>query len=241
MKRIGKKRHIEEEAESWAVSYADLLMVLMSFFIVFFNIDDSGEKTIVDIIARGFKKDDARIPAGGRGSELGVLKGLEEAINKNGSKIKVYHQVGDLENAFGNAKENSESDPMSGVDALMKEKQKKEVMAQRGLLIELSDDIFHIGAYELNSYVKNEIDQVLAGLDQYKNEIQIVAIGHADKIPMSASRKVIDSNFILASLRASKAVKYITSKGFDPYWVSGKAVSVENRSTRSLSIRVVKR
>jgi flagellar motor protein MotB len=42
---------IHEDSHSWAVSYADFLMVLLSFFIIFFSVDGNKKTDLIDQIA----------------------------------------------------------------------------------------------------------------------------------------------------------------------------------------------
>lgn len=45
------KHEVHDEGHSWAVSYADFLMVLLSFFIIFFSIDENQRLDLIDRIA----------------------------------------------------------------------------------------------------------------------------------------------------------------------------------------------
>lgn len=240
MRRNTKKRHTEEHEESWAVSYADLLMVLMSFFIVFFNLESGkgdNENELVDIISKPFKSGEADenkgreiagVKKSGDISSLAelkkVLKGLEiktSFLDKSGKTIREKNKV--------------------GISSDLDKDINKQIRNARGLLIELPDDIFNVGSYKMNNDTRNYIDKVLEKVTDYSEKITVVAIGHADAIPVRAGRRVIDSNFVLSSMRASKAVEYIVSKGYDKNWVFGQAVSVENRATRSLSLKIYER
>lgn len=240
MRRNSKKRHIEDHEESWAVSYADLLMVLMSFFIVFFNIESGkgdGETELVDIISKPFKSKEVlenkgRATSGSASSGdissmaklKEVLKGLNVntiGIDKDGKTIR-------------DKDENGLSSDLDKNDTSSTKK-------IRGLLVELPNNVFSPGSYRMHSEIEGYIDSVLEKLRDYNEKIAIVAIGHADRVPVSAGKKVIDSNFVLSSLRASKAVEYIVSKGYDKNWVFGQAVSVENRATRSLTLKIYER
>lgn len=57
--RIERPEHltIEEDANatSWAVSYADFLMVLVCFFVLFFSLDESSQKSMILKISASFK------------------------------------------------------------------------------------------------------------------------------------------------------------------------------------------
>lgn len=240
MKRNTKKRHIEEHEESWAVSYADLLMVLMSFFIVFFNLESGkgeNENELIDIISKPFKSGESekfkgkQIAGTAQSGQINSLAELKDelrgldikvlGINKDGKTIREKNEKG-LSSDFD--KENLDI-----------------VKSMRGLLVELPNDVFNLGSYKINSDIESYIDNILSKISEYKEKITIVAVGHSDTVPVRAGKKVIDSNFVLSSLRASKAVEYIVSKGYDKNWVFGQAVSVENRATRSLTLKIYER
>lgn len=214
MKRNTKKRHIEEHEESWAVSYADLLMVLMSFFIVFFNLEQGkGEDSIVEVISQSFKGEKAKGSKNRGVSSVGLVGGIIQDLKGQQIAYRIIDQNGDV----------------------IKDG------AAKGIIIELPDDIFSVGEHDLRSDTKLYIDEILEKVMNYKEQITVIAIGHSDTIPMRREREVIKSNFILSSLRAAKAVDYIVKKGFDRNWVLGQAVSVQNRATRSLSIKILER
>lgn len=240
MRRNTKKRHIEEHEESWAVSYADLLMVLMSFFIVFFNLESGkgeNENELVDIISKPFKSGyeakfkGQKIAGTAQSGEIDSLSKLQDelrgldikvlGINKDGKTIRDKN--------------------LKGLSSDLDKKDISKTKKIRGLLVELPDDIFTLGSFKMNSDIESYINEILVKISKYREKITIVAIGHADVTPVRAGKKVIDSNFVLSSLRASKAVEYIVSKGYDKNWVFGQAVSVENRATRSLTLKIYER
>ncbi|MCT4640893.1 MAG: OmpA family protein [Bacteriovoracaceae bacterium] len=242
MKRNKKKRHMHAHEESWAVSYADLLMVLMSFFIVFFNLEsgkgNGKEESLVEIISTSFTKD----TSGGKKNKIGDGPKDNKGKINNLNELKKFLANSDIKVAAIGAdgviiKDKKEE----GISSLFDKKKVSKVKKVRGLEIKLPDDIFSLGAYKLNKEIKVTLDQILEGITKYREKITIVVIGHADAVPMKAGKKVIQSNFILSSLRSSKAVEYLIKKGYDRNFVAGQAVSVENRASRSLSLRIFER
>ncbi|MGZ3805206.1 MAG: OmpA/MotB family protein [Pseudobdellovibrionaceae bacterium] len=66
--RIDRNDHsmaVHDDGHSWAVSYADFLMVLLSFFIIFFSVDGNQRVDIIDRIA---------MSAGGKGGQNALGK-----------------------------------------------------------------------------------------------------------------------------------------------------------------------
>lgn len=48
--------HEDENANLWAISYADFLMALLSFFILFFSLDNSGQDKIIQLLNKEFSE-----------------------------------------------------------------------------------------------------------------------------------------------------------------------------------------
>jgi flagellar motor protein MotB len=89
VRRRGGSPEIKEEGDqSWAVSYADLLMVLLSFFILFFSVDDGKRSEVIMKVA-----DSAR---GLAGKPVGA--GGESASSSEG-----HASLADLKTAFAGA------------------------------------------------------------------------------------------------------------------------------------------
>jgi flagellar motor protein MotB len=86
--RIERRPHpeVHDEGHSWAVSYADFLMVLLSFFIIFFSVDGKDRLDLIDRIAMAAKgqggkggaghdrtnQSDSRLPSGISDVAVGV-------------------------------------------------------------------------------------------------------------------------------------------------------------------------
>lgn len=224
--RRRQKSHIEGHEEGWAVSYADLLMVLMSFFIIFFNQEDKVQSVIGDIvIGLGHDLTEGKQLSSENNyllhnfNENTPRKPASNHLDLNITELKTSTGKGDQKGAHTN----KVSDKVNGI------------------LVDLSDNIFAKGEFTINKNVTKELDYILQKLKPYKDKVNIVFIGHSDSTPMAEQRKIIRDNMILSSLRASSAVEYTINKGFAPYWVSAQGRAEYGRSTRSLSVRVIER
>lgn len=261
-----KKGH-EEGGESWAVSYADLLMVLMSFFIIFFSQDEkdssnnllskiiSGLHTqtgaqIIDEEGKPVVAKSAKFFPGFSGKDTDDDVEAEVTINTNsvlerspasvqtetikdissGTNFKLIISRIKSTNIDLQEKESTASNSKENLDH-----------SKLGLQIDLNENIYHPGSYILTNSAQTQLDKILVGLSPYKGKINLVFVGHTDDIPIKGGKKVIESNMILSSLRASKAVEFAISKGFSPYWVSAQGLAEFSRNTRSLSLRVMER
>lgn len=100
--RVHREETIEslhDDSHSWAVSYADFLMVLLSFFVIFFSIDDQKRENIFNQITlseNGVKnpheanKND-RLPAG-LNKVLTQVDGLYVSRPDEKQKIYIYFE-----------------------------------------------------------------------------------------------------------------------------------------------------
>ena len=214
--RRRKKGHTSFETdEGWAVSYSDLLMVLMSFFIIYFNIDSSKESTKSE-----FKK---------------IVLQLEN-ITKT-KKVSAN---------FASKEEPKDREPASnkniGLSGLLAESNEKTIEKKKEILIDLSDNLYGRNQFNLNKSVKSELDQVLDVIDASKNKLNIIFIGHTDKVKFNkSSTEVINNNIVLSSMRAARAVEYAIGKGFSNDQVFVQGTSQQNRNSRSLSIKLLEK
>jgi flagellar motor protein MotB len=90
-KRHGSSGHAEDSEHLWAVSYADLLMVLVAFFVVFFSFDTEKQRASgLQAIALGMQGKEVNagsIIENNSPKEIGLLK--RELENSGASKVAI--------------------------------------------------------------------------------------------------------------------------------------------------------
>ena len=276
----------EGEGEGWAVSYSDMLMVILSFFIIFYNSDEStgkgegegaveslvhflrldgssteidpktGEKVEVQVEAKKPKQIIPGFPEGTGKEEPKLDKVARNIATFFGGKKKKPQQMGkgndvvagvqegQIENIQGITFSEIKPKQIAGEEGKWNQilnKTNDEVTYKGGIMIDFADNLYNLGKYDLDPKAMNQINRVLKMIKPYENRLNIVFIGHSDSIPVKASRRVINSNMLLSSMRAAKAVEYAIGKGFDPFWVSSQGLSQNVRNTRSLSMRIMER
>lgn len=220
----------EGEGEGWAVSYSDLLMVLMSFFIIFYNTDDStGEK--IDSVLKELNLQGITV------NKESLTKEEKEALIQDDFARKVASLELD---GVTISKIQPEKVSTGKWNKLLK-KGNDAAKYKGGIIIDLPDNIFANGKFELSNKTQKSLDHLLEVIKPYHQHLNLVFIGHTDAAPVNSKIGVIDSNLILSHVRAAKAVEYATGKGFDPMWVSSQGLSEFTRNTRSLSIRIMER
>jgi len=210
----------------WAVSYSDLLMILIVFFIIFFNVEHAKKTDVVQKVIISLQKELASAATGTSGQNSRTVASVR------GKSNFTYEVIGNKKSTNAKIKKSWSKIFNS------KSKNKGE---KNGVFIELSDDLFNRGNYQLTENAKSEIKLILRAVKPYKESVSIVFIGHTDNVRVNPNAKIIDSNMVLSSLRASKAVEFATNNGFDKFWVSAQGMADNNRNTRSLSIRILER
>lgn len=206
-------QNIPEESLNWAVSYADMLMVLLCFFIVFFSMENltsqggehvsKAESTSsidpsIIAIRNAFSELPTQSPVTSIGPEQGASQGT--FTSKNGFVFsEKSHQ----------------------------------------LMVTLPDQIYRAREFTVSSEIKKNLREILDVLRPHKDSIRIVFIGHADSSPVTRENFYLKNNFDLSSLRASRALSYALEMGFDGRRLSISAFSSEIRNTRSLSLEIL--
>jgi hypothetical protein len=185
-------------------------MVLMSFFIMFFNIDSKNQKKqneIMDQLTNAFttagmggfgKKKTSTSNA--RGVETGGSRtgGIDKGDGKGPGK-------GGNEAAMAEVLANT---PPAVIKELVKEVMKRDPhlrvsqspLDPRGVAIDLPDDIYRIGEYHADWRVMGELDRVIRLIRPFQKEIRLIFVGHTDPLPIAPNgrNQVVASNLVLS-------------------------------------------
>lgn len=200
-----------EDSASWAVSYSDMLMVLMSFFIIFFSYDESKRSTILSELSTEMNGKVAKVSA------KSPVPGMEEE-----------------EVSIGREQLQSMNESMK--DAAIH----SDLSAQtEELTIHLSDGLYEPRTFDLNLKAKVELEKVLRVLKPYNQKVRIVFIGHADSSTFRRGNKYLGNNFDLSALRASRAMALGLEMGFDIAYLSIEAEGSNLRNSRTLSLKII--
>lgn len=217
----GESSRLEEGGDShlWAVSYSDLLMVLMSFFVIYFSFDnaDPSNSNILSI-AKSMREGGAI--AGGTGTK-DTDKGFE---GKN-----VAMDAGQMAMEKGTN------------DSFIQKLRSLNVKIQApgdAVVLNLEDDIFKGGEFVLPVETETRLKEIYDLLTPYREQVSIVVIGHADHTKMGRRNDYLSNNFDLSSLRALKALQYFLSLGFPQDQISAQGAAENERNSRSLSLRI---
>ena len=193
-----RKSDEHENLERWLLTYADLITLLLAFFIVMYSMSKVDAKRF------------------GRMQEAlaGVLKGGTVAIKK-GDQMGALPGKGVLE--VGHLKSLGEK-VQESVQKLGDNKLISTEMTERGLVIHIMESaLFREGSADLEPKAVATLDLVAKEIGDIPNHVRIE--GHTDNKPINTAR--FPSNWELSSARATEVVKYlVNSHGVKPDRIS---------------------
>ena len=217
--------HIEEDSHAWAVSYADLLMVLLSFFVIFFSQDKGKTNSIIQQIV-AFKGDDVDKtgrdePGMGGMGKRDIFRGI--AASPIGSPDKPGDDPGkSLAERISEDIETMqlELDPAEGKATFM-----------------MPDDVYPVSSVELEGQHQKDLKKLLERLLQYQDKVELIFVGHADnKKFRDIPRIVIRNNYDLSAIRATRAIAMAIDVGWPKDVLFSKGASEIERNSRTLSL-----
>lgn len=205
---FGGQMHLEEQ--TWAVSYADFLMVLLSFFVIFFSIETKKEKDSLIFKIMSEIKGDAQGKGTGR-------EGASVAAGKPFSET----DAAALANRFKGFTTVVGKDPAS-------------------LTVMFPDNVYAKGSYKLTGKALEEFRVVMATIQPFADQVEVLVTGHSDSLGVRtlAGVQKFEDNFELSSLRASAAIREAMALGISETNLRARAASSTERNTRSISITI---
>lgn len=230
MEETRSKRPAGEGANSqgWAISYADLLMVLLCLFIGLSVVDDSDRTgdNLLREISVSFKKGESvagKTVTGDAGGNLTVdaKEGMKGGASKEAKNLEatIYESLSFTLEKIG---------------------VRSELVQERNeILLKFETNLYEKGAINLNDESKAKLEEVLVSLDAYKGKIDLSVVGHTDRTPVRQMRTTaIQENIDLAVLRASNATKWIRDRGFPAEDLRIEVSDPQADDRRSLSLHV---
>ena len=182
----------EEESSSWLVTYADMMTLLLVFFILLYSLAGAQNKADKKQIEKmKGRLEEPLLPLGSQKISLEEITGLrprQEAVIR---------------------KLNRFARPL-GEDALI------ENPGPGGkITIQVTGQaLFQSGKAELNDHARSIFDDLITILKQYP-EYTINIKGHTDDIPIATPQ--FPSNWELSAIRATTVLKYFIHMGIPPH------------------------
>jgi chemotaxis protein MotB len=188
VEREGDDEHRQDER--WLITYADMITVLMIFFIVMYALS-------AKISAKNFEK---------------MAKSLQTALAKKTKEKKVENPIApDIENT----PLSQESQDIKRALAPFKGKSQVRVdLNDHGLVISLADtSFFDLGSTELKPDGKAALAKIAEVIATASNGISVQ--GHTDDTK-AANGKTGSGNWVIASQRAASVAQFLSTSGKIP-------------------------
>lgn len=200
----------EKGIAPWVITFADMVTLLMVFFILLFamgTIEEEKFKQLRDSIRAALGTQE--IPELGTREGLDVLKDLKE-LQMDKKTIHAVDEVGAM--VAKEIKEiTSEVEEFVYKNKLAGQVQVSE--GERGAVITISDVVlFPPGKARMTYQGRQTLKEVFALLKQFNYDIKIE--GHTDDTPIHTER--FPSNWELSAARAAEVARMLIAEGFPP-------------------------
>lgn len=232
----GKKRQTHEEHggnhERWLLTYADMITLLMIFFIIMYSMSVVDAKKFASL---------AESLNGVLNNSTGTLQGSAGILPDGAPKVEYQNtEAAKLEKAVSEVKALISSNNLSAEISI--------VQSESALTIRLKENLlFDSGSANVRSGAFPTLDSLSKMLAELDNNIRIE--GYTDDIPIRSS--VFKSNWELASQRAINVLNYLSHRGVNESRLSAESfgqfrplvpnTSKENRQkNRRVDIVIIK-
>lgn len=222
--KIPSRRQHQSNDHLWSVSYSDMLMVLLGFFVIFFGQGQDVAKDVLDIIA---------VDMNHGNSTNSSQKTSESLSSKSLIESTAAPTVGDHQDL-----------PIEQIGATIRES-----LSYSSVVIEPIDNgrviritfpqmIFVPGGTNILPQAQVELDSVMTTLMPYFKMIHIHIVGHADQTNVVIPGNWYTNNFELSAIRAAQIAQVFDHHGFakENIVISGGADNI--RDARSLTLLI---
>ncbi|NKX93562.1 flagellar motor protein MotB [Sanguibacter hominis ATCC BAA-789] len=224
-KRVEEEEH--ENHERWAVSYSDMMTVLMALFLVMYaisTVDQTKYEELAQSLSSGFGAGDSvvLVDKAGLMNEHGEVMNVKD-INDIAPSISSGVVTGSFDGSEGEfsaqdyAEAEAEYDHLEEIRDHIEENLARVKLSdavtfritERGLVVGMitTDVFFDTASNELTKTSRKVIDAVGKPLRTINNEIAIE--GHADIVPTGSTAK---TNWELSSARATTVLRRMVEK-----------------------------
>jgi chemotaxis protein MotB len=194
----------------WLLTYADMITLLMLFFIVMYAMSTVNQEKFVSMaesLGIGFNIGVSPIEL--RSNNLGLLGGSGAAA-KQGAKTTASLPL--PAPSIGNRTAQLYNEALSFFQPELGARRMKIVTEERGFVVQIGADAFFApGSADLRDEAYEELSKTAGFLARIPNLIRIE--GHSDNIPVAT--KQFPTNWELSSQRAVNVVKTLIDLGID--------------------------
>lgn len=193
----------DEEQNSWMVTYADLMTLLLVFFVLMYAISSLNLEKFKHIISS------IQVTLNEKSPAVGLLELVKTPEQKSKRKVRLTDLSGLT---------SREHEILNDIDNAIEEKKLGEHIIAR-----MSEGKIHIlvtgkvffssGHANLNEEAKPILDKITGIIKDY-DEYSVNIKGHTDNTPISTEK--FASNWELSAIRATTVLKYLIDGGVDP-------------------------
>nr|MBN2276253.1 OmpA family protein [candidate division Zixibacteria bacterium] len=181
------KKEDHENLERWLLTYADLITLLLAFFIVMYSMSQ--------VDAKKFGKMSKALSGVLKGGEIAVRRGDDIGTAPGRGVMQVGHLVSIGDKIREKIKEKSGDNKTVSTE-----------ITERGLVIHIMESaLFKLGSADLEPQARMVLDIVSDNLHDIPNHIRVE--GHTDNVPIATNK--YPSNWELSSARATEVVRYL--------------------------------
>lgn len=230
--RRKKKPEEHDNLERWLITYADLITLLLAFFIMMYTFSKQDTEKYREVTGHLKTIFSGGAPVGSHGSRSGSAP-FDVSLATPGSTEDVKKN---LEQEINKVKANG--------DAI--QKKISVISDERGIVIRILDEaFFDPGKADLKLSAKKMLDRITPVIGKVGNPVRVE--GHTDNIPISTPE--FRSNWELSVRRATEVIRYLIEKhdlspqrisavGYAEYHPVGPNNTAENRS-RNRRIEII--
>ena len=198
-----KKEDDRENLERWLITYADLITLLLAFFIMMYTFSKQDVQRHHEVTRR------LKV----------IFKGGSSALKEGGvAGPNVVNALPAFSGTSGEIEKELE-EQIAAVAGANDEGRKMSVLTdERGIVIRIMDKaFFDEGRAELKETAKSALLRIVPILKRSNNHVGIE--GHTDNMPINT--REFRSNWELSTRRATEVVRYLVEKhGFPPNRIS---------------------
>lgn len=206
---MARKRRQEENSgggEAWLATYADLVTLLLCFFVLLFA-SSTLDVAKFEAFISSFQGGTGVMPGGDKMDNLPSLSG--DSDDETDSELEDLTTIKELIDEYSEEK---------GIEADI-----ETVIEERGLLIRSLDNVFFdSGKAEVKQEAKSMLDFIgeLIKKEEF-SERQLRIEGHTDSDPITNISNKYPTNWELSAIRATNVLRYLTeAQGIDGNRVS---------------------
>ena len=185
-----KSEEDKENLERWLLTYADLITLLLAFFVMLyvFSKQDTRKYDAMTMQLKAIFSGGAGVVVeGGRTGSQTI-----EATNEGPSDIQIRREL------------------EKQIKAEVQEKNISVITDERGIVIRIMDKAFYdTGKADLKDRARETLDKIAPVIKTLPNEIRIE--GHTDNVPINTYE--FRSNWELSVRRATEVVRYLIENG----------------------------